>query len=99
MEVIKNVLMLSLVVAVVSVVLAKTAYIFLEKREKRHLSKILPDLIEKNDYSMVVIELNRSCSRGLSDSVKTQILWYTDMIMSMKVDYSREKYVNVIKNS
>lgn len=99
MEFIKNVLIISITFTIVSMVVVKIANYFNERYLKIRLANTLPDLIEKDQYDMVVIHVNRAFVNGLSQESKNKIMWYTDLIMSMSVDYSREKYVNVIKKS
>lgn len=99
MEFIKNVLIVAVTFTIVSMVLVRVASYLNERRLKIRLSNVLPELIEKEQYDMVVIEVNRAFVNGLSQESKNKIMWYTDLIMSMRVDYSKEKYVSVIKKS
>lgn len=99
MEFIKNVLIISITFTIVSMAVVKISSFLNERFLKNKLSKTLPNLIEKEQYDMVVIELNRAFVNGLSQESKNKIMWYTDLIMSMRVDYSREKYINVIMKS
>lgn len=99
MEFIKNVLIVAAIFTIVSMVVVKVASYFNERRLKIRLANVLPELIEKEQYDMVVIEVNRAFVNGLSQESKNKIMWYTDLIMSMRIDYSKEKYVSVIKKS
>ena len=99
MEFIKNILIVAAIFTIVSMVVVKVASYFNERRLKIRLANVLPELIEKEQYDMVVIEVNRAFVNGLSQESKNKIMWYTDLIMSMSIDYSRDKYKNVIMKS
>lgn len=99
MEFIKNILIVSITFTIVSMAVVRIVDYFNEQSLKKKLSKTLPSLIEKEQYDMVVIEVNRAFVNGLSQEAKSKIMWYTDLIMSMRIDYSREKYINVIMKS
>jgi len=99
MEFIKNILIVAAIFTIVSMVVVKVASYFNERRLKIRLANVLPELIEKEQYDMVVIEVNRAFVNGLSQESKNKIMWYTDLIMSMSIDYSRDKYKTVIMKS
>lgn len=99
MELVKNILIISITFTIVSMLIVKFANFLNERSLKAKLCKVLPALVDKEDYDMIVIEINRAFANGLSQSSKNKIMWYVELIMSMRIDYSEEKLVNVIKKS
>jgi hypothetical protein len=67
--------------------------------QKKRLIRILPKMLDNNNFELAITEVRKSYCRGLSHESTEHIIWYIKLIQSMKIDYMKSKVITIIKQA